>query len=102
VTLPRLYVDSALLANGGTEALATAGELGFETVVLGEGDALPESLVGAWHLVARVPAHGSPHWSRTLFIGPRPDPGPIALTGLRTARSLRAAVLELAAEHTLD
>jgi hypothetical protein len=97
---PRLYVDASLVA-GGAE-LDLAHELGFEVIVVDDPSTLPADLATAWHLSDGPPAAGSRHWSRTVAIGPRPEPGRIAQTGLRTARDVRVAVLELASEAALD
>ena len=90
-----LYLDAALLANDHDDALSTAADLGFTTVVVGELAEVPETLSSAWHLTTRIPEAGSRRWSRTIVIGPRTESGRRAVTGLRTARDLRLAVLEL-------
>lgn len=95
----RLYVDAALLDGDHDDAIATASELGFTTVVVEDRTAVPEDLVGEWYLSTDVPDAGSRRWSRTIVVGPRAQPGRRAVTGLRTARDLRLAVLELASEQ---
>jgi hypothetical protein len=96
-----LYVDAGLLADDRDDALLTASKLGFATVVVEDRSTLPQTLAGAWHLSTDIPEAGSPRWSRTIVVGPRAEPGRRAVTGLRTARDLRLAVLELASEQAL-
>ena len=97
-----LYIDASLMADRGSEALALASDLGFATVVVADIDDVPEALSGAWHLASAQPKAGSPRWGRTVLIGPRREPGRVAVSGLRTARDLRLALLELASEHASD
>ena len=97
-----LYIDSSLLPEGDSDALVMASDLGFEAVVVTGVDDVPEALVNGWHLSGLQPAAGSARWSRTVLIGPRLEPGRVAVTGLRTARDLRLALLELASEHASD
>jgi hypothetical protein len=97
-----LYIDASLVTDGRSEALALASDLGFETVVVAEVDDVPETLGYAWHLTGVQPRAGSPRWGRTVLIGPRQEPGRVAVSGLRTARDLRLALLELASEHASD
>jgi hypothetical protein len=97
-----VYVDAGLLADGGSDALNDASDLGLAPVVVDGLDAVPESLPDAWLLTTVQPTVGSPRWSRTILIGPRLEPGRVAVTGLRTARDLRLALLELASEHATD
>ena len=97
-----LYIDASLVTDGRSEALALASDLGFETVVVTEVDDVPETLGYAWHLTGVQPRAGSPRWGRTVLIGPRQEPGRVAVSGLRTARDLRLALLELASEHASD
>jgi hypothetical protein len=97
-----LYIDASLVTDAGSETLALASDLGFETVVVADVDDVPEALSDAWHLAGVQPKAGSPRWGRTVLIGPRREPGRVAVSGLRTARDLRLAVLELASEHASD
>ncbi len=96
-----LYLDASLLAADHDDALSTASELGFAAVVVEDPSTVPENLAGAWHLTNAIPEAGSPRWSRTIVVGPRLERGRRAVTGLRTARDLRLAVLELASEQAL-
>lgn len=97
-----LYIDASLLTDGGADALAMASDLGLETVIVASADDVPAALANAWHLTGIQPAAGSPRWGRTVLIGPRAEPGRVAVSGLRTARDLRLALLELASEHASD
>jgi len=99
---PTLYIDAALLTAGDQDALTMASDLGLEAVVVAGLDDVPEALANAWHLTSVQPAAGSARWGRTVLIGPRVEPGRVAVSGLRTARDLRLALLELAAEHAAD
>jgi hypothetical protein len=97
-----VYIDADLLTNAETDAVALATEVGLVAVVVDDEADLPADLTNAWHLTARRPSAGSPRWSRTVVIGPRPEPGRVAHTGLRSARDLRVSLLELASEASLD
>jgi hypothetical protein len=94
-----VYLDSSLLTDDGAETLELVADLGLMAVVVEDLENVPTTLIDAWHLTDRMPEGGSPRWSRTVLIGPRQEPGRRAVTGLRTARSVRVAVLELASEH---
>jgi hypothetical protein len=96
-----LYLDSAVLTADLGDGLAAATELGFSTVVVADRSELPDELIDAWHLTTDVPEAGSRQWSRTIVIGPRTKVGRRAVPGIRTARDLRLAVLELASEQAL-
>lgn len=96
-----LYIDASLVTGEG-EDLALASELGLLTVVVDDSTQVPADLTHGWHLTDRPPETGSPRWSRTVLIGPRQEAGRRPAIGLRTARTARVAVLELAAEHTQD
>jgi hypothetical protein len=97
-----VYFDAALVAGSGHEDLALASELGLLAVVVDGPAMVPADLTDAWHLTDRPPEAGSTRWARTVLIGPRPEAGRRPLTGLRTARNARLAVLEIAAEHVQD
>lgn len=97
-----VYIDSALLVEGEADATALAEELGLVAVVVHDEADLPDDLTDAWHLTVVRPAAGSPRWSRTVLIGPRSEPGRVAVTGLRSARDVRVSLLELASEAALD
>jgi hypothetical protein len=97
-----VYLDSSLLTDDGAETLELVADLGLMAVAVEDLESVPTELTDAWHLTDRMPEAGSPRWSRTVLIGPRPEPGRRAVTGLRTARSVRVAVLELASEHAHD
>ncbi len=99
---PTLYLDASLLTDGGAGTLELVADLGLSIVVVEDVASIPAKLTDGWHLTDRMPEAGSARWSRTVLIGPRPEPGRRAVTGLRTARSVRVAVLELASEHSLD
>lgn len=99
---PTIYLDASLLTDHRTETLELVADLGFPVVVVEDLANLPAKLTDGWHLTDRMPEAGSPRWSRTVLIGPRQEPGRRPVTGLRTARSVRVAVLELASEHSLD
>lgn len=96
-----VYVDASLLAADGSD-LSVAAELGLEAIVVDDLGSVPDDLSGAWHLAAAMPEPGSVRWSRTVVIGPRMEPGRRSVTGLRTARDVRLALLELASETALD
>jgi hypothetical protein len=98
---PTLYLDASLLTDDGAETLELIADLGLLVVVVEDLATVPATLTDGWHLTDRMPEAGSPRWSRTVLIGPRPEPGRRAVTGLRTARSVRVAVLELASEHSI-
>lgn len=97
-----VYIDASLLTDGNADTLSMASDLGLEAVVVAGVDDVPVSLANAWHLTGVRPATGSARWGRTVLIGPRVEPGRVAVTGLRTARDLRLALLELASEHASD
>jgi hypothetical protein len=97
-----VYIDADLLTQTDLDAVALASEVGLVAIVVEAEADLPADLTDAWHLTARRPAVGSPRWSRTVIIGPRPEPGRVAHTGLRSARDLRVSLLEIASEATLD
>jgi hypothetical protein len=99
---PTLYLDASLLTDNGAETLELVTDLGLSIVVVEDQASIPTMLADDWHLTDQMPEAGSPRWSRTVLIGPRREPGRRAVTGLRTARSVRVAVLELASEHSLD
>ena len=99
---PTLYIDASLLTDDGAETLELIADLGLTVVAVDDLDSVPAKLTDAWHLTDRIPDAGSTRWSRTVLIGPRREPGRRAVTGLRTARTVRVAVLELASEHALD
>jgi hypothetical protein len=97
-----VYIDADLLTDPQLDGVALAAEVGLLAIVVQIESDLPSDLTGAWHLTTRRPPVGSPRWSRTVIIGPRPEPGRVAHTGLRSARDLRVALLELASEAALD
>lgn len=97
-----IYIDASLLTDGTLDARSLAAELGLRTVVVDEDHPLPDDLRGGWHLTDDQPEPGARHWSRTVVIGPRSEAGRRAVVGLRTARDLRLALLELASEHAMD
>jgi hypothetical protein len=106
-----VYIDAGLIetdhltdgrSDGSPDGLALATELGLTAVLVQGAEDLPADLASAWHLTAELPPAGSPRWSRTVLIGPRREPGRVAVTGLRSARDLRVALLELASEAALD
>jgi hypothetical protein len=108
---PTVYIDANLIesdhatdgrSDGNRDGLALATELGLTAVIVQGVDDLPADLTSAWHLTAELPPAGSPRWSRTVLIGPRREPGRVVVTGLRSARDLRLALLELASEAALD
>jgi hypothetical protein len=93
-----VYIDASLLTDGGADSLAVAAELGMITVVVDDHGAVPDEILDAWHLAAVAPEVGSLRWSRTVVVGPRLEAGRRTVTGLRTARDVRLALLELASE----
>jgi hypothetical protein len=97
-----VYIDASLLADGAASGLDVASELGLIAVAVDNVADLPADLGGAWYLTGDHPEAGSARWSRTVVIGPRRERGRLAVTGLRTARDLRLALLELASEAALD
>ena len=99
---PTVYIDRDLLIDGGVADLEMAAELGLSAVAVESLEDLPADLTHAWHLTGQRPEAGSTRWSRTVLIGPRPEPGRVAVTGLRSARDLRVALLEIASEAALD
>jgi hypothetical protein len=110
-----LFIDASLLrAPDVGDLLLSVGELGLLAVVVeeepgGEWPAgvgsvhrAPDDLADAWLLTERAPRAGSVNRSRTIVIGPRMASGRQAEIGLRSARDLRTAVLELASEYASD
>ncbi|HEY7738194.1 MAG TPA: hypothetical protein VIC63_04100 [Candidatus Limnocylindria bacterium] len=97
-----VYIDASLLAEGAASGLDVASELGLVAIAVDDVADLPADLAGAWYLTGTHPEAGSARWSRTVVIGPRREPGRVAVTGLRTARDLRLALLELASEAAVD
>jgi hypothetical protein len=95
-----IYVDASLLTDETGPALAA--DLDLLTVTVPDEGALPDDLEGAWYLTADQPESGARHWSRSIVIGPAVEPGRRTVTGLRMARDLRLAILELASEHATD
>jgi hypothetical protein len=102
VSQPTVYIDRDLLTDEGTADLALAAELGLTAVAVETPEDLPADFTEAWHLTGQRPEAGSTRWSRTVLIGPRPEPGRVAVTGLRSARDVRVALLELASEAAVD
>ncbi len=100
-----VYIDASLMG-GDTSVLESvrnlAEELEIRCVVLGDISDLPDDFADAWHLTDAPPASGSPRWSRTVVVGPRIEPGRRPLSGLRHARDVRVALIELASEHAID
>jgi hypothetical protein len=96
-----IYIDRDLLADDASD-LELAADLGLVAVAVADPADLPTDLTGAWHLTSQRPEAGSTRWSRTVLIGPRPEPGRVAFTGLRSARDVRVALLEIASEAALD
>lgn len=99
---PTVYIDRDLLTDDAAGELQVAIELGLTAVAIDAPEELPTDLTDAWHLTSQRPEAGSTRWSRTVLIGPRPEPGRVAVTGLRSARDVRVALLELASEAALD
>ena len=97
-----VYIDAELLTDPDTDAVALADELGLDANVVESAADLPRDLTDTWHLTAHRPPAGSRWWSRTILIGPRPEPGRVTHTGLRSARDVRVCLLELASEAALD
>lgn len=97
-----VYIDAGLLTDPELDGVALATEIGLLAVVVQGASDLPDDLSDAWHLTEERPSVGSTRWARTVMIGPRPEPGRVAHTGLRSARDLRVALLELASEATTD
>lgn len=101
----RVYIDASLIGDDKSvleSVLNLAAELDIGAVVVGGTAELPDDFADAWHLTDAPPASGSPRWSRTVVVGPRIEPGRRTLTGLRQARDVRAALIELASEHAVD
>jgi hypothetical protein len=99
---PTVYIDADLLTDAQQDGVTLAAEVGLRAVVVATDADLPSSLADAWHLTTLRPPVGSPRWSRTVIIGPRSEPGRVAHTGLRSARDLRVALLEIASEAAVD
>lgn len=108
-----VYIDASLVTVEGAAAIGSVIDLGLRPTVVGTApemaagslpfvDEVPADLGDAWYLTDWQTAVNGRALRRTIVIGPRREPGRRAEIGIRTARDLRTALLELASEHATD
>ena len=108
----RVYVAASLLTDDGVAALASVLAVGIQPTVVGavigplpagfQGvDDVPDDLAESWYLTDQPAAVGAAR-TRTILIGPTRPSGRRTEIGVRTARDLRTALIEIASEHLTD